>query len=347
MHESGIHDQYQWSFKEQTAPLVRQFQSMLSIKRLVALFPRRQIRCQRRHGRSVASTAHLVTREVIDCVPLERVRQLNATIFAESKYAPDSTSDGDPLPPLYHWLGFQVQCPISETGRDGHPRRGHPVYDQTNPGVPDSWRRMFGGSEIEFHNRRLTIGSQMLRRSKLIDVIDKQGKTPLKLCKVKYDYLCQENEPAITETQTIVYIAPPPEGENKSKGPPKQSASIPDDAKLIREFSFTPTILFRYSALTFNGHRIHYDVDYCREVEGYDSLVVHGPMLATLLAHAAMQVSPPTSVLRKWTWRALSPVLVTDVVEFYGVVGSDVHRLYALNKSTGSIAVEATAEIYL
>ena len=180
---------------------------------------------------------------------------------------------GTPLPALWHWLYFLPLHRQSEIGPDGHARRGGFL-----PPVPLP-RRMWAGSQFEFH-QPLAIGDAMTRTSTIHDVSEKTGRTgPLVFVKVRHEIRrAGEAEIALTEFHDIVYreapkpddVAPPPKAAPASSTWEKQW--VPDDV-----------LLFRYSALTFNGHRIHYDRKYVTEVEGYPGLVVHGPMIATLL----------------------------------------------------------------
>lgn len=166
------------------------------------------------------------------------------------------------------------------------------------------------------------VGEPLLRKAQIVDVVEKQGATPLKLCKVEYSYFggnsaavrrrsADRCDPIFTETQTIVYIAPKEEedagtGSSTARVPSALSshpapaieespadvwaAVAPDGA--LRALKTNATMLFRYSALTFNGHRIHYDLPYTMEIEGYPGLVVHGPLVCTVLTHVS------------WSWRA-------------------------------------------
>jgi len=180
---------------------------------------------------------------------------------------------GQPLPPLWHWLYFLPLHGQGEIGPDGHAERGGFL-----PPVPLP-RRMWAGSQFEFR-APLRVGDEAERTSTVADVSVKQGRSgPLVFVKVRHELRCKgAAEPALVEFHDIVYRAARQPGDAE---PPPQAA--PADAPWQREVVPDAVLLFRYSALTFNGHRIHYDRTYVTEVEGYPGLVVHGPLIATLL----------------------------------------------------------------
>jgi 3-methylfumaryl-CoA hydratase len=205
---------------------------------------------------------------------------------------------GAPLPPLWHWLYFLEGLPPAELGRDGHPARGGFL-----PPVPLA-NRMWAGGDVQF-SASLPLGAPVLKRSTILTVEHKQGRTgELVFVTVLHEVL-HEGTVAISEKQDIVYKDPTPPGRTTP------SPAMP--AALHRsDFVPTSTTLFRYSALTFNGHRIHYDVDYCRDVEGYSNLVVHGPLNATMLAaHAQQAAGRP---LKRFQYRGLQPSLLGNAL---------------------------------
>jgi 3-methylfumaryl-CoA hydratase len=180
---------------------------------------------------------------------------------------------GDGLPPLWHWFYFLATVPQSRLAQDGHPERGGfmPPID-----LP---RRMFAGSRMTFH-RPLRLGQVAERCATIRDVRQKSGRSG-RLAFVTVDYtLSQGDELCIEEQQDIVYReagAPVPAPDYVS--PPATPA-----ATWAREVTADSRLLFRFSALTFNAHRIHYDRAYARDEEGYPGLIVHGPLTAMLLA---------------------------------------------------------------
>ena len=180
---------------------------------------------------------------------------------------------GDALPPLWHWLYFLPKHRQSEIGADGHAKRGGFLPPVLLP------RRMWAGSQFEFHTP-VRVGDVVARKSTIADVARKEGRSgKLVFVKVKHELFCNgAASPALTEFHDIVYRQARQPGDVEPRpqpgptGAPWQREIVPDDV-----------LLFRYSALTFNGHRIHYDRKYVTEVEGYPGLVVHGPLIATLL----------------------------------------------------------------
>ena len=229
----------------------------------------------------------------------ELVERFNATLGSHF-----SASTGDPAPLLIHLCLAQPALPADQLGPDGHPRRGGFL-----PPVPLP-RRMWAGGEMVF-SAPLLIGAQVTRKSFIEDVTQKQGSTG-GLCFVTVRHeISSDGALAISERQDIVYRDPPARtSSSHSDQPTKQSATaepVPAGAH-TRHIEPTSTMLFRYSAITFNGHRIHYDAPYARDVEGYEGLVVHGPMQATFMAHLAAEVKgkPPKS----FTYRGRSPLFV-------------------------------------
>src|SRR4030095_365243 len=185
----------------------------------------------------------------------------------------------------------------SEIGPDGHAKRGGFLPPVSLP------RRMWAGSQFEFH-KPLRIGDSPVRTSTIHDVTEKTGRTgALVFVKVRHD-IRRENESdvALTEFHDIVYRDPPTPGE--SAPPPK---AAPAEATGTRQWVPDDVWLFRYSALTFNGHRIHYDRRYVTEVEGYPGLIVHGPLIATLLVDL-LRRQQPDAALARFEFRALQPL---------------------------------------
>ncbi len=188
------------------------------------------------------------------------------------------THTGAPLPPLWHWAAFPAFVPLSGLGRDGHPKRGGFL-----PAL-DFERRMWAGGRLWFKGA-LSVGERLHRRSEILSVDFKTGASgDMAFVKVLHD-LRGEGGGAIREEQDIVYM-PIPASFRAPKPIPAPAAALFDEV-----LEASPVRLFRYSAATWNGHRIHYDRAYASEVEKYPGLVVHGPMQATLLMEAAMRHS--------------------------------------------------------
>jgi 3-methylfumaryl-CoA hydratase len=220
------------------------------------------------------------------------LRALAATL----DHAPAPLPDGTPLPPLWHWLFFLPLHRASEIGSDGHPKRGGFL-----PPVPQP-RRMWAGSQFEFH-APVRVGDAVERRSTIADASTKQGRSgALVFVRVRHELHCNGAEhPALVEWHDIVYRDAKAPGEPE---PPPQPA--PGDAMWQRELVPDDVLLFRYSALTFNGHRIHYDRRYVTEVEAYPGLVVHGPLIATLLLDL-LHRHVPDARLASFRFKALRP----------------------------------------
>lgn len=203
---------------------------------------------------------------------------------------------GDALPPLWHWMYFWEPVAAHKLGRDGHPALGGFL-----PPVPLD-RRMWAGSRISFH-RPLRVGAEVERRSTITAINEKTGRTGrLAFVTVKHEFFA-DGEPVLTDEHDIVYREPAQPGESKPAG--VTSDLTPEAVRRENVFTPDPVLLFRYSALTLNGHRIHYDHPYATGVEGYAGLVVHGPLLATLMAAAAAEDGP----LSHFEFRGRRPVI--------------------------------------
>jgi len=219
------------------------------------------------------------------------VAALSATLDRDEPLPPR----GSELPPLWHWLYFTPLARHSEIGEDGHPKRGGFL-----PPVPLP-RRMWAGGRLEFHHP-LLVGDEIRRDSTIADVNIKTGRSgSLVFVTVRHEIRNAQGL-AVSEEHDIVYRdAPAPD----APVPPPQAA--PADASFWREITPDPVMLFRYSALTFNSHRIHYDRPYVTEVEGYPGLIVHGPLIATLLLDLQRREQPAARV-KRFTFKALRPV---------------------------------------
>ena len=203
---------------------------------------------------------------------------------------------GTALPALWHWLYFLPLHRQSELGADGHAERGGFL-----PPVPLP-RRMWAGSQLAFH-APLCIGDAVNRRSTIAEVTEKSGRSGrLVFVKLRHE-ISRDGAagPAITEVQDIVYR----EAANPDD-PVPAPLPAPADAAWERRLVADDVLLFRYSALTFNGHRIHYDRRYATGVEAYPGLVVHGPLLATLLLDLLRQQCPDAEV-SEFRFRAVRP----------------------------------------
>ncbi|MGO4307508.1 FAS1-like dehydratase domain-containing protein [Cupriavidus sp. RAF12] len=218
--------------------------------------------------------------------------------------------DGDavarqPLPPLWHWLYFLPRAPQHVLGADGHPALGGFL-----PPVPLP-RRMWAGGELTFA-RGLRVGDTVTRTSTITDVQHKSGRTGELWFVTVEHVLTVDGETALTERHDIVYRAMPEKGQPQSPRPRLEQV-----AQFGRELVADPVLLFRFSALTFNGHRIHYDLDYVRDVEGYPGLIVHGPLQAMLTLELLRHARPDAKV-RRFGFRGLAPLFHQDTVTVGG-----------------------------
>ena len=250
---------------------------------------------------------------------------------------PDTTRPalGTPLPPLWHWLYFLPLAAQSDIGPDGHPKRGGFM-----PPVPLP-RRMWAGSDFEFH-APLRVGDALSRTSTIVDVKEKSGRSgSLIFVKVRHEIRCNgAAKVALTEHHNIVYRAAPEPGD---VAPPPQAA--PNESAWQRCIVPDDVLLFRYSALTFNGHRIHYDRQYVTEVEGYPGLIVHGPLIATLLMDLLRRQQPEARVLR-FEFKAVRPTFDTHAFSVHGQPSADGKTVQLWGRDhEGWLTMDATATL--
>jgi len=239
---------------------------------------------------------------------------------------------GDPVPPAGHWIFFNPRPKASEIGPDGHAKRGGFLPPVDLP------RRMWAGGRMRWPGV-LRVGEAVTRTSTIADVTHKQGKSgELVFVLVKHEIAGPEGV-AITEEHDIVYRAAA-----DPDAPPPPAKPAPADAQWSRTIDPDPVLLFRYSALTFNGHRIHYDLKYVTEVEGYPGLIVHGPLIATLLMDLCRRERPDARLVR-FDYRAMSPLFDTAPFTVNGRPAADgrTATLWAAN-AEGGLAMQAEAE---
>jgi 3-methylfumaryl-CoA hydratase len=230
------------------------------------------------------------TNEASDVVTAQLVRGLRATLFMEI----GTPKPGDAAPLTTHWCLAQPVYPMSELGPDGHPARGGFL-----PPVPLP-RRMWAGGELEFFEP-LRVGDEATRTSRISDVTMKTGSTGV-LCFVSVEHvIATARGIAIRERQDIVYR------DVSAAAAPSKPAPPPPVAKHRESHMADPVLLFRYSALTFNGHRIHYDRDYVTKVEGYPGLIFHGPMQAAFIVELAAKLHGGTAP-KKLVYRGVQPL---------------------------------------
>ncbi len=222
-----------------------------------------------------------------------RAQALQATLGLEV-----DAEVGAPLPPFFHQIYFWDAQPPGNLGRDGHPRIGDGLIPDL--GLP---RRMWAGGQLRF-DAPLLAGIPAVRRSRVLKAERKTGRSgPLAFVTLGHE-IAQDGAIVLREEQHLVYRSDP-----DPDGPRPVAPTARCDESESREVHFDATVLFRYSALTFNGHRIHYDEGYARDVEGYGGLVVHGPLLAQLLM---LMADRPDTPLRSFDFRATAPLMHSE-----------------------------------
>lgn len=258
-----------------------------------------------------------------DVLSLRHARLMGATLGLPQ----DALVEGAELPPLWHWLYFLEGLPAAELGPDGHPARGGFL-----PPVPLP-NRMWAGGRLEFH-APLVLGRSVRKRSAVRSIEPKRGRSgELVFVTVRHQIFAGDRI-AITEDQDIVYK------ERTAPGAASAAPAAGPQARHSERFEATSTMLFRYSALTFNGHRIHYDQDYCRHVEGYANLVIHGPLQATLLAGMAARLG--SGPLRRFHYRGLRPSVLGMSLTVNAAPSADGLSLW-IAQPDGSLSMQAEA----
>ncbi|WP_137896417.1 MaoC family dehydratase N-terminal domain-containing protein [Ramlibacter sp. 2FC] len=265
------------------------------------------------------------TQTLDDLISPAPVRLMQATL----DQAPQDAAL-DALPPLWHWLYFLPGERQSNIGADGHPQRGGFLPPVTLP------RHMWAGGRLHFL-RPLSIGAQARRVSRIASVSSKAGRSGQLVFVTVLHELSDAQGLAISEEQDIVYRDAPAPGAAAPVPP-----AAPTDEQFSRVITPDPVLLMRYSALTFNGHRIHYDRPYAMSEEGYPGLVVHGPLIATLLMETLRSAHPGRQVAR-FEFKAVSPLFDTEPFTVAGRVDGQDARLWARGPQ-GQLAMSASAE---
>jgi 3-methylfumaryl-CoA hydratase len=268
------------------------------------------------------------TESASDQVTPAPIAALSATLDIEAR----PPRAGDALPPLWHWLYFLGLQRQSQLGSDGLASRGGFL-----PPVPLP-RRMWAGGRLEFV-RAMRVGETYTRTSRIADVQHKEGRTgPLVFVVARHE-IGNADGIAIAEEQDIVYRDQAKRGEPAQAAPP-----APAGAAWERAVQPEEVLLFRYSALTFNGHRIHYDRRYATETEGYPGLVVHGPLIATLLLDLLRRQMPQAQVARL-EFRAASPLFDTGPFKVNGKPGDGKMVALWASSADGNLAMTASVTL--
>lgn len=241
-------------------------------------------------GKQARATATIV---------VETANLMNATL----NRAPTFTH-GDALPPAWHWLYFHEAVQRQDLGIEGHAKLGGfmpPISFGNSAFSDEPPRRMWAGGRLTFH-APILLGSQAEKQSTIQSITPKEGRSGKLIFVVVEHEISADGRTCLTEQQTIVYREPVQYCD--SVGPAQPA---PTDGEFSVTYRPDPMLLFRYSALTFNTHRIHYDVDFCRQHEVYPDLVVHGPLTATLLLDLIAHQCPEKQIA-SFAYRGLSPL---------------------------------------
>ena len=284
-----------------------------------------------------ATLAHLQTwvgrlETLADDITAAPVRALSATLDRDDA----APLPGTALPPLWHWLYFLPQVRQSGLGPDGHPARGGFL-----PPVPLP-RRMWAGGRLRWQeNNPLAVGDAVQRVSRIASVTHKAGRTGDLVFVLVQHELSNAKGLALTEEHDIVYRAAPQPGD-----PVPAPAMAEAGAPWQRDITPDDVLLFRYSALTFNGHRIHYDRQYVTQVEGYPGLIVHGPLIATLLVDLVRRQWPGAR-LRAFRFKAVRPTFDLYPFRLNGKPSADGKsvQLWASDHE-GWLTMQASAELF-
>ena len=266
------------------------------------------------------------TSEASDIVTAQLVKGLRATLFQEI----GEPKPGEAAPFTVHWCLAQPVFAMSMLSADGHPTRGGFL-----PPVPLP-RRMWAGGELQFFDP-LRVGDDTTRKSRISDVAVKTGSTG-QLCFVSVEHeMTTPRGTAIRERQDIVYRGM----ESTQSATPAKTPPPPPVAKHRETHMADPVLLFRYSALTFNGHRIHYDRDYVTRVEGYPGLIFHGPLQAAFIVELAAKLhggTPP----KKFSYRGVQPLFEGAEFSVNANDNGTALELWTAN-STGQPTMKGTA----
>lgn len=261
----------------------------------------------------------------VDTISCERVRDLAATL------GHPQPAKAAALPQGWHWIFFNSFVPRAEVGVDGHPKRGGFL-----PPVPLP-RRMWAGGRIEYL-APLPLGCEATKLSEIVKVEAKSGRRGNLVFVTVRHTIGFASKICIVEEQDIVYREAAQPG-----APAPVLEPAPTAANWSSQVAPDPVLLFRYSALTSNGHRIHYDRDYARNEEAYRDLVVHGPLLATFLQDQARSARP-TARLRHFSFRGLGPVFVDASFHVEAKAGGQENELMLwIRDAGGGQAMQASA----
>jgi len=252
--------------------------------------------------------------------------------------------DGAALPPAWHWAFFNAVEPMAALGRDGHPKKGSFLPPTAQP------RRMWAGSRLHWHGL-LKVGQAVERFSTILKCEAKRGRTGEMVVVTVGHQFRGGDSLLLDEQHDIVYRDEASEDERRALADLAAQARAGSTqferrGEIVREVTAGPVQMFRYSAATFNGHRIHYDRDYAREIEGYPGLVVHGPLIATLLLEFLQAQVAPGRRVERFEFRALKPTF--DIAPFalhaLPPAADGSVSLWSTN-NVGAVGMQATATV--
>ncbi len=265
----------------------------------------------------------------VDWVNANHLAAWNATLDREDPFP----EPGEPIPPGFHWALFPPLARQSALGPDGHPRRGGFLPPIALP------RRMWAGSRVRFL-APIRVGERVEQESVIDRIEEKQGRGGALVFVTVRHTVSTGGAPAIEEEQDLVYREPP-----RGDAAAAARAEQPGPGAWSRRIVPDEPLLFRYSALTFNAHRIHYDRRYATAEEGYPGLVVHGPLLATLLLDLVRRNTEGATVER-FRFKGLRPTFDTSPFTVEGDPGDDPRQLRLWSTDNqGQIGMEAEAWI--
>jgi len=260
--------------------------------------------------------------EVTTTIDLETANLMQATLNRGFEFKAE-----DELPPAWHWLYFHEPVVADNLGIEGHEKLGN-FMPPVKFGSADTPQRMWAGGKITFFEP-IRLGDSAFKISKIKSITPKEGRSG-KLVFVIVEHEVHSETLCLVEEQTIVYKEP-------VESPVLAKAKdVPKDSIFTKSYQPDPIMLFRYSALTFNAHRIHYDVDFCREVEGYPNLVVHGPLTATLILDLYYHQFPDKKI-KEFEYRGQSPLFIPNT---FSVNGKENGEAWASNHE-GGLAMSA------
>ncbi len=259
----------------------------------------------------------------------DRIQGLAALMDYDEPPWPDNR-----VPPTGHWLAMFPYTRQSELGHDGHEKLGDFIPDTGHP------RRMWVGGRIQYL-KPLYVDQPVLHRTTITNIEDKTGKTgPMTFVTLNHEYLAG-SDLLLREEQKIVYREASTE---PTQRPTIKPASKPEsEYDWSRQFMPDSAVLFRYSAVTFNTHKIHFDHEYVKE-EGYPGLLVHAPLTATLLIQLYSSANPDFKI-NCFDYSARSPMYDGDPIMLYGKNAGDGKVLLWAEDCAGNLAVSATLEV--